>query len=116
MIREYYTKFPEKITDKIDAVYDRMLEVRQELMDADFNTLGERDSYDTNIENAYADFGRAVRDYKDLLRIAAKIKENPEYAASDFSFYQQDLARTIDSIKSELASVEKYLRAGRYII
>lgn len=103
MIGEYYTRFPEKITDKIDAVYDRMLEVRQELMDADFNIVDT--GYDSSLENAYADFGRAVRAYKDILRTAAKIKKDP----SDFSFYQQGLVRTIDEVKAELASIEKYL-------
>ena len=43
MVAQYYIKFPERVTQKIDRVYNRMQYVKAELMAADFNGPNNRE-------------------------------------------------------------------------
>lgn len=105
MIARFYSKFPEKVTEKVESVYERILSVRDELNSVDFRVADEYDR--SHIRNAYSRLGDAISEYKKLL---AMIDENGTLkdryglgsAYSDFSYQ-------VKGIMSELDDVEEYI-------
>ena len=55
--------FPDTVTDKVDDVYNRIVEVRQELMDIDFNSAFDRRSEDY-LRRAYSFLADVIYDYR----------------------------------------------------
>ena len=107
MITRFYSKYPEKVTQKIDEMYDRIKDVQSELMAADFKSPTR---YSSKFRNAYSRFGDAVDEYRHLLESLgedgtlseAKMYRDPEYAYSHF-------ANNIKAIKRDLNDTLKYL-------
>ena len=105
MINRFYTKFPEKITEKVDSVYGQIKDVQAELMNADFNNSAR---YSTKYRNAYARFGDAVDTYRGLLREMDLLnKDNTAEKVRSWEF--GSALKSISSIKSDLKDVIKYL-------
>lgn len=67
-LKDFYTKFPEKMTSKVDDLYQELLQLRQEVFDADINA--EPDGYYSTPGSvaAYKELARAVEQYQDILR------------------------------------------------
>jgi len=106
MIQRFYTKFPERITDKIDSVYNQIKDTQSMLTEVDFNSPVR---YSSKYRNAYTRFGEAVDEYRQLLNSfgESQTSDFKRYGREDFIY--SGLANSIRSIKSDLADVEKYL-------
>lgn len=102
MIQRFYTKFPEKITDKIDDVYAQIKDMQSVLLDADFNSPTR---YSSKYRNAYTRFGDAVDEYRQLLNSFGK----SDGSESKYDRYYNSFASQISSIKHNLADVADYL-------
>lgn len=106
-IADYYSRFPERVTDKVDQVYDRIVEVKQKLMDADFNSPADY-SHSDNYSEAYRTFSEVIYKYRALLNSLdsdRRLKQDSwsgDYAIREFS-------QTISIIKDYLKEVEKLL-------
>ena len=105
-VANYYMKFPERMTNKVDSVYERLLEVRSELASADLTVNS------SNISRAYRFFSDAVDEYNSLLsrfddaegerKLRHRYRMDPDYYTAEFS----QLARRI---KDDLDEVEKLI-------
>ena len=102
MIQRFYTKFPEKITDKIDEVYAQIKDMQSVLLDADFNSPTR---YSSKYRNAYTRFGDAVDEYRQLLNSFGK----SDGSESKYDRYYNSFASQISSIKHNLADAADYL-------
>ena len=107
-IAEYYSKFPEKITEKVDRVYDRLIEVRQELHNYDLKSIkGDRRSTEP-AEEAYRSFAYAIREYKDLLSLLGEegtLLEkswDPSYSFKQFSGVISNINDYLDDVERKL--------------
>ena len=110
MIARYYEKYPDKVTQKIDSVYARILEVKDKLMAKDFNTPYEYG--DTNIRNAYSLFGDAASEYRRLLNMIDENGRLKQSRSGTFYTYDpQTFSNQISTINSRLDDVEEYLNA-----
>lgn len=105
-IAEYYEKFPEKVTDKVDSVYEEIKAVKQELFDLDLSVPQERYSSD-NYSDAFYQFSRAVEKYRRMLSEIAQKKDGDWSQHSYYSF--RELARDIKVIQEYLDEVEKLM-------
>ena len=111
-IADYYTKFPQRMTDKVDSVYNRILEVKQELMDADFNGPFDRDrQYNdaaSNIASAYRTFSSVISRYRNLLSF---MNSNNSFIKRglESEYYTNEFSQTISYIKSDLQEIEELL-------
>ena len=105
MIARYYSKFPERVTDKVESVYQRILEVRDELNSVDFRVADEYDR--SNTRNAYSRLGDAIYQYKRLLSMLDENGNlNDRYGLREI--YSQ-FSNQVRSIMSDLDDVEKYI-------
>lgn len=107
-ITEYYTRFPDRVTDKVDQVYDRLKEVRTKLMEADFDSPV--DYHEDNIAKAYRYFGDALHSYRQLLNRLDGDRRLKFY--NNYGYFDEDIAdfsQTIRSIKSDLNDVEELI-------
>ena len=102
MIQRFYTKFPEKITDKIDEVYAQIKDMQSVLVDADFNSPTR---YSSKYRNAYTRFGDAVDEYRQLLNSFRKSDSSDR----KYNRFYNSFASQISSIKRNLADVADYL-------
>lgn len=105
-IAEYYEKFPEKITDKVDSVYEDINAVKQDLFDLNLSAPQERYSKD-NYSDAFHQFSRAVEKYRRMLSEIAQKKDGDWSQYSYYSF--RELARDINTIKEYLNEVEELI-------
>ena len=104
-IAEYYERFPEKVTNKIDSVYDEITAVKQELFDLDLTSPAKRYGND-NYSNAFREFSRAIEKYRKMI---AEVAEKTD-GWNEYSYYTfRDLARDIKSIKESLDEVEELI-------
>lgn len=105
-IAEYYEKFPEKITDKVDSVYEDINAVKQDLFDLNLSAPQERYSKD-NYSDAFHQFSRAVEKYR---RMLSEIAQKKDGDWSEYSYYSfRELARDINTIKEYLNEVEELI-------
>lgn len=105
-LEQYYTQFPEKITSKIDALYDKLIETRQMLLDADFNSpIPDYRSDETNIDysKAYRRFADAVNDYRQLLTDMNSDSRFADRSASRFARAARQISERVDEIQKILA-------------
>lgn len=108
-IADYYSKFPERITDKVDAIYDRFQEVKQILMDADFSVLPEDRYGKDKFSDAYRTFSDAVRKYRDLLGMLDSNKQLKgkewgwDYNLKEFSQLTRIINEYLDEVEDLLA-------------
>jgi hypothetical protein len=106
MIQRFYTKFPEKITEKIDSVYDQIKDVQTQLLGADFNSPTR---YSSKYRNAYARFGDAVDEYRTLLNSFGNRSADDLKNANRYDFIYRGLSNQLSTIKKDLADVLNYL-------
>jgi hypothetical protein len=111
-IARYYSMFPEKVTDKVDAVYARLCEVRDKLFSFDFSAPAQRGYSDASYRNATSYFASAVEEYRNVLH---QLKGANFGELSDLRYWgytPKDFSRDLDNIKSSLDSAEKYFEAA----
>lgn len=104
LIARYYEKFPTRITDKVDALYDKMIDVQQKLTSTDFRKSREYGSSD--LRNAYSTFGSAVSKYQELLH---KLENSNKSSNSWLRWSASDFSKQISYIQDNLDDIETYL-------
>lgn len=111
MIREFYTRFPEKLTDKVENVYLQIIETRNRILDVDFKSPVE---YGSKFENSYRYLGDAIDAYRQLLHKvnAVTTGESRRYLTND-DWYMNELSGLISTIKSRLRDAEEAANKGR---
>ena len=110
MIARFYSKFPERITEKVNKVYSKLLDVQRELMSSSFNNVGQEWG-DTNIRNAYSRFGDAVSEYKQLLYIVQKQRDEDGGLRNKWGRGEgySEFSNQISRIMRDLEDVREYL-------
>lgn len=108
MIARYYERFPEKITDKLNAVYDRMLKVKTKLINVNFNTPSEYGS--TDLRNAFGRFGDVASEYQKLL---AQVDESGRLKSTRGwrEVGPKDFSNQVSYINRNLDEVEEYINS-----
>jgi len=106
-IADYYSRFPERVTLKVDKLYDRMIEVRQELMEADFNKPVRRGE-SNYFSEAYDSYGRALVAYRSILN---SLDSNRRLKMFDYyrDYVTKEFSDGINSVKYYLNKVEELL-------
>lgn len=100
-LEEYYRRFPDKVTDKLDAVYQDLISTRQKLFEADFNKpIDDADRYGDVYEDAYRKFSHAVGSYRKLLSL---LDENHHIHSYDI----QRFAEAVNNITAYLADIRE---------
>lgn len=99
-ISEYYEKYPNKIREKVDSVYEMLLETKKILMDADFNRPFDDRFYTDNIADAYSEFSRAINAYRKLL---SSLDENKNRNSIFYS--RSSFGRSVSDIKSQIQKI-----------
>lgn len=110
MLSNYYSKFPERVTDKLDNVYERMVKVRDKLMAADFNKPLDREYGPDVYRDAYRKFSDCIGEYRSLfnyLDANGKIKDDRGWG--DASYYIKEFSKKVRDIVSELQEIDKLL-------
>ena len=92
-LKSYYSKFPERITTKVDKLYANLIDVKDQLMNVDFKG-------DVDISRAYRYFSDALSDYKDLLN---QLEQNKKYNQDNWSISlisnrSQDIKSRLDDV------------------
>lgn len=108
MITRFYSKFPERITQKVDSVYDQIIETRDEIINSDFKSARR---YGSNYRNALSRLGEAIDTYRNLLDDISEngtLKEADIYYDGKYAF--SHFASKISEIKSDLEDARRYLR------
>lgn len=110
-LEQYYTEFPERITDKIDTLYDKLIKTRQMLLDSDFNSpIPDYYSEEPNIDysKAYRRFADAINDYRQLLT-----DMKSEFNGFDRGSGIARFARTVSQISERVDEVQRILNGER---
>jgi len=107
-LARYYDLFPEKITDKIEKIYQRLLEVKDKVMSPDLINSPIDRNENFSITNAMYRLGDAINAYRELLRTAKSV------TVEDLnSWSKQHLIQTVSSeireISRQLDEAEKYI-------
>lgn len=103
-LTEYYQKYPNKIREKIDSVYDMLIETKQMLVDADFNTALSDRYYTDNIGSAYRQFSDAIYEYRRLLTELDETGSLNDYSIRSFGNKISDIKERIQSVQDLLNS------------
>ncbi len=104
-LQRYYTMFPEKITQKIDALYNRILEVKDKVLDpAYINTPRESDET-SDVGNAIYRLRDAIDSYRDLLAML-KSAESKGGLSSQDTYVLQNISKTIKRVSGWLDEAE----------
>ncbi len=105
-LTDFYTKFPDRITNKADELYNKLIDTRQMLVDADFNSpTPDYRSTERGVDygRAYRRFADAVDDYRNLLsELQHQDKFDREYQISRIS-------RTIRDISDRVSDIQRML-------
>jgi len=101
MISRFYEKYPEKLADKVDNVYQEILDAREQIFAYDFRELGE-DRYSSRVSNAYNYLSSAISEYRDML---SNIKDAERYSSIG---YKMD-TYTLKRISNHITSIRKRL-------
>lgn len=112
-IKKYYERFPEKMTDKIDSLYEELMELQREIYSQDWISDINSPDYSSRSyasQGAIYSFKRAVDDYKALLKIIDQETGefrynrvmNRKYAADDF-------ATAVDAVRQRIRDVKNIL-------
>lgn len=98
----YYQRYPEKIVNKVDDVYDRLVDAKSMLVDVDFKNT------DIDMSKAYRYFSDALSDYNRLLDT---LRERERFGADEYttnytirnvSRISQDIKRILDDVAAIL--------------
>lgn len=106
-LADYYKKFPDKITSKVDSLYDKLIDTRQLLNEADFNKpradYWDRETVDIDYAKAYRRFADAVDDYRKLLTNMKDMgKFSRDYGISSYTRTIRDISTRVDEIRKIL--------------
>lgn len=100
MLADYYTRFPDRLTNKLDDLRSKLISARdilfsEELLDR------EDDPYSTSLSNAMRRYADAVHSYKAILN---NIRHQTEDASDPYmkAYYFKDTINKIDSVKQDV--------------
>lgn len=104
MLTNYYSKFPERVTDKLDNVYEKIIDVRDMLMAADFNKPLDKPYSRDVYSDAYREFSYVVQRYRSLFNY---LDENRQLRGDDdIEYYIREFASEVRNIVSELKEIK----------
>ena len=99
----YYDMFPEKITNKVESIYQRILDVKDKVLNPDIiNTPKDRNE-NMSIGNAIYRLKDAIEEYRDLLREM----QSMDKALSDTNKYDKKIL--IESVSSSIKRISDSL-------
>lgn len=101
MIARFYEKYPEKLAGKVDAVYQEILDAREQIFAYDFRELGE-DRYSSDVSNAYNYLSSAISEYRNML---SSIRDVEQYSLKGYEIDKY----MIRSISQYITSIRKRL-------
>jgi hypothetical protein len=109
-LERYYETFPEKVTEKVDAIYDRLIAVRDEVLNPELiNTPYDRDE-EMSIGNAIYRLRDAIDEYRRLIamldRDTGKLSNVDSWMRE--SVYKE-FSEKISRISNQLDEAEKSL-------
>ena len=113
-IAQYYKKFPDRVTKRIDRLYSRMLDVRSELMDLDFNVP--KNSGTRYVNEAYRAFGYATESYQELLSYldeGGRLKDDRYFWDDNFHEFSRQVSRVneyLDDVIENINRTNEYAR------
>lgn len=100
MLADYYTRFPDRLTNKLDDLKNKLISARDILFSEDL-LVREDDPYDSSLSNAMRRYADAVHSYKAILN---NIKHQTEDASDPYmkAYYFKDTINKIDSVKQDV--------------
>ena len=109
MLTDYYSKFPERVTDKLDNVYEKILNLKDKLVAVDFN--GPRGTnYGRDISDAYREFSRVVGDYRSLFEYLDENRQLKGGRSWDADYYIKEFSSKVRNIVSQIKEIEDMLQ------
>ncbi len=109
-LRRYYEKFPDKVTQKVDALYDRIIDVRDKVMSPEIIKSPYNRDEEMDIGNAIYRVRDAITGYRELLNMlddAGNLKQ------SDYEWYRgsetKKFSEAIKNISDSLDRAERGL-------
>ena len=112
-IKDFYTRFPEKLTAKVEQVYMQILETRDRLAEVDFKSPLRYGG--TRFNNAYHYLGDAIDNYRQLLYEVDELSsEKHQGRYRDSEWYISSISGRIATIKSRLKDAEQTINDTRY--
>lgn len=101
---DFYTKYPERLTDKLDDLYQELNDTKQLLFDADFNKpFG--NGYSTTYSNCMSRFSDAVYSYRSLLTEMQQTDKLNSYSLSRYTHLISNIRYELSRCKEELADI-----------
>lgn len=114
MLTRYYENFPNQVTQKVDALYDRILDVKEKVLDPDIiNTPHDRDEQ-MDVGNAIYRLRDAITEYRELLNLLDKESGTLKGVDSDTPWWARgdsfkSFSNKVRSISSQLDEAERLL-------
>lgn len=103
-LTRFYTKFPERVTQKVDALYEKLISVRDQVLSDDMlNTPFDRKE-STNVGNAMYRLKDAIEAYRKLL---ATLNSDRQLSGKDE--YGWDDKDAIKSFSESVKAISNYL-------
>lgn len=99
MITEYYRRYSDRITEKVDSIYQEILEAKEYLSSQEFNTPNLSGN---SFQNAYRDLGNAIQYYRELLSL---LDTDQSVRAVDKDYYTRRTVNFLRKIKSEIGDM-----------
>lgn len=102
-LARYYKIFPEKITQKVDAIYERILEVKDKVLSPDIINSPRRHDEQMDPGNAMYRLRDAIDTYRSLLNDMESWSKGPksDWDEGEKQYYQKRMVETVtDSIKN----------------
>lgn len=111
-LRRYYEKFPDKITQKVDALYDRIIDVRDKVMSPEIIKSPYNRDEEMDIGNAIYRMHDAITRYRELLNMlddAGNLKQSDHSWSrgnelEQFSDAVKNISDSLDSAERGLTS------------
>ena len=103
-LEDFYTKYPERLTDKLDDLYQELNDTKQLLFDADFNKpFG--NGYSTTYSNCMSRFSDAVYNYRSLLTELKDDDRLSDYSISRYTWLISHIRHELNECKDDLANI-----------
>ena len=114
------SKGAERISVKLQSVYQQLVDIKQRLFDIDFTTFGkdyrqEPDYTSTAYQNILSIFGNAARDYKMALHDLESCKNMKEKDSKyDITYLTRNCYSKLKDIQESISRIEKALETEYY--
>lgn len=101
MITRFYEKYPEKLSSKVEDVYQEILDARDQIFAYDFRELGE-DRYSSDVSNAYRNLSQAISEYRSMLGAIKDLERFLSRGNEIDTYMLRHISQYITSIRTNL--------------